>query len=267
MRRCSGCCSSVSNPLPIKFVAVSCPPIIVSMELAMISSSVSRTPSTSAFTREFTSPSWGIDLLFSNCRPEIFGHIADAACHARNAIRLVLKIPQNLREIDGPLLQLFVIAHRNAQHFGGNDGGHRRGQFSHDIRSSFADETGNQAVRDVLNMPAQYRDPRGSKRCGAEVSQSRVNRRIPEQHLPGHDLNDWIHCPEAHVVQLLRCERSVSRQAAQDRYNVSIPRNYPRMQESIPMHGIGFTQFPIQPVGGSHDIRLHELTQTEAGIH
>ena len=151
----------------------------------MISSSVSRTPSTSACTSEFTRPSWGLVSCWLDGRAEIFGHVADAGGHARNAIRLVLKIPQNLREIDGPLLQLFVIAHRNAQHLGGNDGGHRRRQISHDIGSSLADETVDQAVRDVLNMPAQDRDPRRSERRGAKISQAGVGGRIPEQHLPG----------------------------------------------------------------------------------
>src|ERR1700733_6268359 len=77
-----------------------------------------------------------IGLLLVDGRAEIVGHVADAGCHARHAIRLVLKIPQDLREVDGPLLQLFVVAHRNAQHFGGDYSGHRRGRIGHDIGGS-----------------------------------------------------------------------------------------------------------------------------------
>ena len=44
-------------PLAIRFVVVSCPPIMVTMALAITSSSVNRSPSTSAFINEATSPS------------------------------------------------------------------------------------------------------------------------------------------------------------------------------------------------------------------
>ncbi len=62
-------------------------------------------------------------------------------------------------------------------------------------------------------------------------------------------------------------ERAVRRKTAENGYDIRIARDDPGMQERIPMHGIGFTQLPIQAVRGGHDIRLHELTQTDVGIH
>jgi hypothetical protein len=138
--------------------------------------------------------------------------------------------------------ELFVIAHRNAQHLGGNDGGHRRGQILHDVRAPLGDETVDQAVRYVLNMPAQDRDAGRSERPGAKVSEACVIGRIPEQHLPGHNLNDRVQRSEPHLIQLLRRGCTVGRETAEDSDDVRIAGYYPGMQESIPMHRIGFPQ-------------------------
>ena len=110
------------------------------------------------------------------------------------------------------------------------------GQIGHDIGASFANETVDQAVRDVLNMPAQYRDPRRSERRGAKISQTGVSGRIPEQHLPGHHLNDRFQRAEPHAVQLLRRQCAVRREAGQDGDDIGVAGDYPGMQERIPMH-------------------------------
>ena len=52
-------------PLPIKFVVVSCPPTIVTTQLAMISSSVSRSPLSSAVMKEWIKPSRGLSRIFA----------------------------------------------------------------------------------------------------------------------------------------------------------------------------------------------------------
>ena len=45
-----------------------------------------------------------IVLLLVDGRPEIFGHVVDTGGHSRHTIRLMLKIPENFREINRPLL-------------------------------------------------------------------------------------------------------------------------------------------------------------------
>jgi len=117
-----------------------------------------------------------------------------------------------------------------------------------DIGASLADKTVNQAVRYVLNMPAQHRHTRRSERRRAEVPQAGMGGRVAEQHLPGNHFHDGFQRPQPHAVQLLRRERAVRREAGENGDYVGVAGDYPGMQETIPMHGIGFTKLTIKPV-------------------
>ena len=86
-------------PLPIRLVVVSCPPTIVTMMLAITSSSVSRSPSTSASTSALISPSRGVRACSRIARAEIVGHLVDALEHPADAVGVVLEIAEHLGEV------------------------------------------------------------------------------------------------------------------------------------------------------------------------
>ena len=202
----SGLRSRVSMPLPIRFVVVSWPPTMVTMVLAMTSSSVSRAPSTSAVISEWIRPSRGMPLLLADRGAEIGRHLLDAAQHARGAVGIVLEIAQHLREIRRPGLELLVIVGRNAEQFRGHD---RRAAAPRNRRSHpsgpWPATASISVVGDALRYARAALDAARREGGRAKLAQPRMRRRVHEQHLLDHDLRRSARaCARPIALHLLR---------------------------------------------------------------
>ena len=106
--------SSVSNPLPIRLVVVSWPPTMVMMRWRPL---LLRSAVSVHFRRKerMDQPFPGMLLLFADAIAEIRRHVFNGLQDARNAIRIVLKVPEHFGKTGGPDLQLLVIVCREPQ--------------------------------------------------------------------------------------------------------------------------------------------------------
>ena len=147
-------------PLAIRLVVVSRPPTMVTMQLATISSSVRRSPSTSAVMKRVDQAvARGFALLARWRSGNRRSSPSTAREHAGEAVGVVLEVAEHLGERDGPVLELDVVLDRHAEHFGRDDGRQRLGEVGQQIHPAGAAgvDVVDQPGGDFLDVVAQTR--------------------------------------------------------------------------------------------------------------
>ena len=177
------------------------------MTLATTSSSLSRSPSTSAVVRALIRPSRRLGGLADHRGAEVGDHLLDALEHLFRAAGVVLEVAEHLGEILGPGLEQLVVGGRHPEHLGGHDRGQRVGEAVHHVKAAPASQSVDEGLGDLTDVLAQHCDAAGREGRRGQAADAAVLGGIEEQHLPHHHRRDRGQLAHAELLQSLGWRR------------------------------------------------------------
>src|SRR5579883_919200 len=207
-----------------------------------------------------------MSALLADNFTEVADKVFDGVQHFRSAVRIVLEIADDFREVRGPLFELAVLGAGQAEQFGGDDGGERLGKVLHDFHATARLDGIKQFLGELHDAVAEFRDSLRSEGASGEIADSRVGGRVKEEHLLDHDLGEGVEAGEALGIKLFGRGSARGGEVAQDRDDVGIAGDDPRVEKGVPVNGIFGSQARKKGIRIGQNLRIEQAEQAKFGV-
>ena len=194
---------------------------------------------------------------------EVGHHLIHALQHTLGAVGIVLEVAQHLREVRRPARQVLAISDRQPDKFLGHDRWKRPTKVGEHLHMSGGLHGVQQAVGDILDVLAQDLYAARRECSGGQAAYPTMGRWVEKSIWRTISCASGFNYRQANLAQLLGSRRTIRGKVLENRHDIGVASDHPRVEIGIPMDRILTAQPVVEGVGVGKYLRIEQMIEAQ----